>query len=50
VAGLTDRLHEARQLALQIGGPALTEVQRPAKVLDYFKCRLKIEEASAADN
>jgi peptidoglycan hydrolase-like protein with peptidoglycan-binding domain len=50
VASLTDRLQEARRLALQIGGPALTEVQRQAKVLDYLKCRLKIEEESATKN
>jgi hypothetical protein len=50
VASLTDRLQEARQLALQIGGPAVTEAYRQAKVLDYFECRLKIEEASAAKN
>jgi peptidoglycan hydrolase-like protein with peptidoglycan-binding domain len=50
VANLTDRLQEARQVALEIGGPALAEVQRQAKVLDYFKCRLKIEQASVAKN
>jgi hypothetical protein len=47
VAMLKDRLNEARQLASSIGGAALAEVQRQARVLDYFTCRLKIEEASA---
>jgi peptidoglycan hydrolase-like protein with peptidoglycan-binding domain len=47
VAMLKDRLNEARQIASSIGGAALTEVQRQARVLDYFTCRLKIEEASA---
>lgn len=47
VAMLKDRLNEARQIANSIGGAALTEVQRQARVLDYFTCRLKIEEASA---
>jgi peptidoglycan hydrolase-like protein with peptidoglycan-binding domain len=50
VADLRNRLQEARRLALQIGGPALTEVQRQAKVLDYLECRLKIENASTAKN
>jgi hypothetical protein len=45
VASLKDRLDEARQLAENIGGPALLEVQRQAHVLNYFNCRLKIEEA-----
>jgi peptidoglycan hydrolase-like protein with peptidoglycan-binding domain len=47
VAMLKDRLNEARQIANSIGGAALTEVQRQARVLDYFTCRLKIEDASA---
>lgn len=46
VANLKDRLNEARQLAENIGGSALAEVQRQARVLDYFSCRLKIEQAS----
>src|SRR5229473_5095733 len=44
VAMLKDRLNEARQIAGNIGGSALTEVQRQSRVLDYFNCRLKIEE------
>lgn len=47
VAMLKDRLNEARQIAGSIGGAALAEVQRQARVLDYFTCRLKLEEASA---
>jgi hypothetical protein len=47
VAMLKDRLNEARQIASSIGGAALAEVQRQARVLDYFTCRLKVEEASA---
>ncbi|HEY1432047.1 MAG TPA: peptidoglycan-binding domain-containing protein [Stellaceae bacterium] len=46
VAMLKDRLDEARQIAGNIGGSALTEVQRQSRVLDYFNCRLKIEQAS----
>jgi hypothetical protein len=46
VASLKDRLNEARQLAENLGGSALAEVQRQARVLDYFNCRLKIEQAS----
>jgi peptidoglycan hydrolase-like protein with peptidoglycan-binding domain len=46
VASLTDRLDEARQLAENLGGSALAEVQRQARVLNYFNCRLKIEQAS----
>jgi peptidoglycan hydrolase-like protein with peptidoglycan-binding domain len=45
VVGLKRGLKEARRLALQIGGPALEEVQRQRRVLDYFECRLKIEQA-----
>jgi peptidoglycan hydrolase-like protein with peptidoglycan-binding domain len=43
---LKDRLNEARQIAGNIGGSALTEVQRQSRVLDYFNCRLKVEQAS----
>jgi hypothetical protein len=50
VDSLKDRLQEARQVAQQIGGPALNEVQRQARVLAYFECRLKIEQASAGKN
>ena len=46
VSMLKDRLNEARQIAGNIGGAALTEVQRQSRVLDYFSCRLKIEQAS----
>ena len=45
VDSLKNRLQEAREVALQIGGPALNEVQRQARVLSYFECRLKIERA-----
>ena len=47
VANLKDRLEEGRQLADRIGISALKEVQRQARVLQYFECRLKIEQASA---
>jgi peptidoglycan hydrolase-like protein with peptidoglycan-binding domain len=46
VAMLKDRLNEARQIAGSIGGSALTEVQRQSRVLDYFSCRLRIEQSS----
>lgn len=46
VSMLKDRLSEARQIAGNIGGSALTEVQRQARVLDYFTCRLKVEQES----
>src|SRR6266550_4730465 len=46
VAGLTARLDEARQIAGSIGGSALAEVQRQARILAYFSCRLKIEQGS----
>jgi peptidoglycan hydrolase-like protein with peptidoglycan-binding domain len=46
VASLKDRLNEARQIAENLGGSALAEVQRQARVLNYFSCRLKIEQAS----
>jgi hypothetical protein len=49
VSMLKDRLNEARQIASSIGGAALAEVQRQARVLDYFTCRLKVEEASATN-
>jgi peptidoglycan hydrolase-like protein with peptidoglycan-binding domain len=45
VASLKQRLDEARGLAEKIGGAALGEVQRQARVLGYFECRLKIEQA-----
>jgi peptidoglycan hydrolase-like protein with peptidoglycan-binding domain len=44
VSMLKDRLNEARQIAGNIGGTALIEVQRQSRVLDYFTCRLKIEQ------
>ena len=47
VNNLKDRLDEARKLAENIGGSALTEVQRQSRVLNYFTCRLKIEQAAA---
>jgi peptidoglycan hydrolase-like protein with peptidoglycan-binding domain len=50
VANLRQRLDEARQIAEKIGGPALLEVQRQARVLAYFECRQKIEQASAEKN
>jgi peptidoglycan hydrolase-like protein with peptidoglycan-binding domain len=46
VASLQDRLDEARHLAENLGVSALAEVQRQARVLSYFNCRLKIEQAS----
>ena len=48
VANLKDRLEEGRQLADRIGISALKDVQRQARVLQYFECRLKIEQASAS--
>jgi hypothetical protein len=50
VDSLRDRLQEARQVAQQIGGAALREVQRQARVLSYFECRLKIEQGAPAKN
>lgn len=50
VTNLRQRLDEARQIAEKIGGPALLEVQRQARVLAYFECRQKIEQASADKN
>jgi peptidoglycan hydrolase-like protein with peptidoglycan-binding domain len=44
VSMLKDRLNEARQIAGNIGGSALGEVQRQSRVLDYFNCRLKVEQ------
>ena len=46
VSMLKDRLNEARQIAANVAGSALTEVQRQSRVLDYFNCRLKIEQTS----
>ena len=46
VSMLQERLNEARQIAGNIGGSALIEVQRQSRVFDYFSCRLKIEQAS----
>jgi peptidoglycan hydrolase-like protein with peptidoglycan-binding domain len=48
VANLKDRLNEGRQLADRIGISALKDVQRQARVLQYFECRLKIEQASSS--
>jgi hypothetical protein len=48
IANLKDRLEEGRQIADKIGISALKEVQRQARVLQYFECRLKIEQASAS--
>jgi peptidoglycan hydrolase-like protein with peptidoglycan-binding domain len=48
VASLKDRLEEGRQLADKIGISALKEVQRQARVVQYFECRLKIEQAAAS--
>lgn len=48
VTNLRQRLDEARQIAEKIGGAALIEVQRQARVLAYFECRQQIEEASPA--
>ena len=47
VTNLRQRLDEARQIA-EIGGAALIEVQRQARVLAYFECRQQIEEAAPA--
>jgi hypothetical protein len=49
VTDLGKRLDEARQLAEHIGGTALIEVQRQARVLTYFECRLNIERASGSN-
>jgi peptidoglycan hydrolase-like protein with peptidoglycan-binding domain len=45
VSNLQQRLTEARNIAEKIGGTALLEVQRQARVLAYFECRQKIEQA-----
>jgi peptidoglycan hydrolase-like protein with peptidoglycan-binding domain len=50
VDSLKSHLQDARQVAQQIGGPALKEVQRQARVLSYFECRLKIEQGAAVKN
>jgi peptidoglycan hydrolase-like protein with peptidoglycan-binding domain len=47
VARLQDRLQESRQIADKIGVSAVNEVRRQARVLQYFECRVKIEQASA---
>lgn len=47
IASLKERLEEGRQIADKVGISALKEVQRQARVLKYFECRLKIEQASA---
>jgi hypothetical protein len=44
VSNLQQRLKEARDIAEKIGGSALLEVQRQARVLAYFECRQKIEQ------
>ncbi|HEV2186797.1 MAG TPA: hypothetical protein VGR70_06295 [Stellaceae bacterium] len=46
VSNLTQRLKEARDIAEKIGGSALLEVQRQARVLAYFQCRQQIEQAA----
>jgi peptidoglycan hydrolase-like protein with peptidoglycan-binding domain len=48
VSNLKDRLEEGRQIADKIGISALKDVQRQARVLQYFECRLKIEQASSS--
>lgn len=50
VTNLRQRLDEAREIAEKIGGPALGEVQRQARVLAYFECRQQIEQSSPAKN
>ncbi len=45
LTNLKQRLEEARQIAEKLGGPALREVQRQARVIAYFECRQKIEQA-----
>jgi len=49
VANLKQRLEEARQIADRVGLPALKEVQRQARVIKYFECRLTVEQASAGN-
>jgi peptidoglycan hydrolase-like protein with peptidoglycan-binding domain len=48
VLELKDRLEEGRQIADRVGASALPEVQRQARVLQYFECRLKIEQTAAS--
>src|ERR1700730_13117275 len=48
VTSLTTRLDEARKIAGSIGGSALGEVQRQARILAYFSCPLKTEQDSDA--
>jgi peptidoglycan hydrolase-like protein with peptidoglycan-binding domain len=50
VSMLRDRLNEARQIAENIGGSALIEVQRQSRVLNYYSCRLKVEQSSENKN
>jgi peptidoglycan hydrolase-like protein with peptidoglycan-binding domain len=50
ITNLQQRLEEARQIAEKIGGPALGEVQRQARVLAYFECRQRIEQSSTVKN
>jgi peptidoglycan hydrolase-like protein with peptidoglycan-binding domain len=50
VTALRQRLEEARQVAANLGGPALQEVQRQAHVLAYFECRQNIEQGAAANS
>jgi hypothetical protein len=50
VDSLKSQLEKARQVAQEIGGPAVKEVQRQARVLTYFECRLNIEHGAAAKN
>ncbi|HEY1795257.1 MAG TPA: peptidoglycan-binding protein [Stellaceae bacterium] len=45
LTNLKQRLDEARQIAEKLGGPALVEVQRQSRVIAYFECRQKIEQA-----
>jgi peptidoglycan hydrolase-like protein with peptidoglycan-binding domain len=45
VANLKDRLDEGRQLADRIGISALKDVQRQARVLQYFECRARHDRA-----
>lgn len=49
VTALRQRLEEARQIAKNLGGPALQEVQRQAHVLAYFECRQNIEQGTTAN-
>jgi hypothetical protein len=49
VARLEDRLEESRQIADRIGASAVNEVQRQTRVLQYFRCRLRSEQASTSE-